>query len=65
MFTIGPNEAAEQDPRLVEQIAEYRVAKQAVAMFNDPRNGGEKLQGSPAHAELFAALIRAQAETLE
>lgn len=63
MFGCTPDIAERQHPQRVAEIAEYRAAVAAVALFNQGRQGIEKLQAQPALGRMLADLLAAQQET--
>lgn len=60
MFGCTPAEAERIDPRHVTEIAEYRMAKQAIAVFNQGRKGIEQMGSNPALGQILADMLEAQ-----
>lgn len=62
-FGCTPREAEQQDPALVREVLEYRLAKAAIEAFNSGRRGIQVMQANPAMQELLLELHRAQTGT--
>ena len=59
---ISPREAEQQDPALVERIADYRAARHAVALFNRGKEGVDELNKHPSLIGLLQRMQKAQLE---
>ena len=60
LFHCTPDAALRQDPRIVREIADYRAAREAVALFRGGNAGAEALAKAPGLMEMLRELSLAQ-----